>query len=173
MNTTEINQQKVLTSKSFLLEIIKSPSDFVNDVELFDSLKSQGGLAKLEVQSRNITSCSLNTLKNASETLLNRGFTELDELRKNAKNAIEGAKLGRTTNTKTRTGLKQKIADLNTEVQVLKKSNLLMQTLISEMQGELKRLALMTSKTDRLDHYGFINKKIEAKLSFVECEGLK
>ena len=85
MNTTEINQQKVLTSKSFLLEIIKSPSDFVNDVELFDSLKSQGGLAKLEVQSRNITSCSLNTLKNASETLLNRGFTELDELRKNAK----------------------------------------------------------------------------------------
>lgn len=168
MSISELNQQKVLLSKIFLLEIIETPSDFKDNDELFTSLKSQGGLAKLEVPTRNIYSCSLNTLKSASELLLNRGFLEIDELRKNAQKKLGKARLGETKNKRTRAGLEQSIVDLNNDVQILKKSSFLLQTIISDLQEGLKQLSLMECKIERVEHYQEINKEMEAKLSFID-----
>nr|MBF4307656.1 hypothetical protein [Vibrio anguillarum] len=84
----EKNQTKILETEKLLREIITTPTEFKNDEELLKALKSQSGIAKYQNEERNITSCSLNTVKNISEALLERGFLSLDELRINAKLAI-------------------------------------------------------------------------------------
>ncbi|MBF4359632.1 hypothetical protein EAY21_22725, partial [Vibrio anguillarum] len=72
MKVLEKNQTKVLETEKLLREIITSPAEFKDDEELMKALKSQPGLAKYQNQERNITSCSLNTVKSISEALLER-----------------------------------------------------------------------------------------------------
>lgn len=93
MKVLEKNQTKVLETEKLLKEIITTPAEFKDDEVLMKALKSQSGIAKYQDQERNITSCSLNTVKSISEALLERGFLSLDELRINAKLAIEAAHL--------------------------------------------------------------------------------
>nr|MBF4401627.1 hypothetical protein [Vibrio anguillarum] len=68
----EKNQTKILETEKLLREIITTPTEFKNDEELLKALKSQSGIAKYQNQERNITSCSLNTVKSISEALLER-----------------------------------------------------------------------------------------------------
>ncbi|MFA0520523.1 hypothetical protein AB4501_26590, partial [Vibrio sp. 10N.222.55.E8] len=89
MKVLEKNQTKILETEKLLKEIITAPTEFKNDEELLKALKSQSGIAKYQNQERNITPCSLNTVKSISEALLERGFLSLDELRINAKLAVE------------------------------------------------------------------------------------
>ncbi|MFW1480519.1 hypothetical protein ACEWA0_24095, partial [Vibrio parahaemolyticus] len=95
--TQEVNQQTVLETKTLLLEVIQNPGVFKNDESIKVALKSQGGLAKYKNVERNINPCSLNTLKSLSESLLDKGFLELDSLRINAKNAINKSATGKMT----------------------------------------------------------------------------
>jgi phenylalanyl-tRNA synthetase alpha subunit len=166
MNAIEINQKKVLQSKALLLEIIQSPSQFQSDEQLIKVLKSQGGLAKYENKERIIVACSLNTLKSASDSLLNRGFLELDELRINARNAIEGVQVDSQANSRTRTGLKHKIDELQAQVEHLQKSNFLLTTIIDELRGALKEQAFNSNDSTIIEKYREQNKHLEAKLSY-------
>ncbi len=88
MAISQNNQEKVLATKAFLLDIIKNSAEFKSNSELIKQLKSQGGLAKQDIPDLGIFPCSLNTLKTASESLLDRGFRELDELRINAREEL-------------------------------------------------------------------------------------
>jgi len=69
--------------RKILLAIIQTPSQFCEDEDLQKSLKSQGGIAKLEyetvIDQKNVhkTSMSLNTLKRYADELFDRGFEDL------------------------------------------------------------------------------------------------
>lgn len=167
MNALEVNQRKVLETKVLLTEIINDSLPFKGDTSLISALKSQGGIAKYINEERYIASCSLNTLKKASESLLKRGFVELDELRINAKDALEIASLGKKATTKTRTGLKHKVDELHTQLSTMKKINFLQSVIIEELRGELKQIAYSNESPEQAQTmYLEFNRRLEAKLSY-------
>lgn len=164
------NQIKVLETEKLLREIITSPIEFKDDEELLKALKSQSAIARYQNQERNIVSCSLNTVKNISETLLERGFLSLDELRINAKLAVEAVQYSeRVTkgNKQTAVGLKHKVAELESELDAAQRSNFLMTVMITELQSKLKQLAEHEGTVEeRQELYRYHNKKIEAELNY-------
>ncbi|MEZ8701995.1 hypothetical protein EDB69_3736 [Vibrio crassostreae] len=167
MKTLEINQIKVLNTIALLKKIIHDALSFKDDLSLKSALKSQGGLAKLSIPERGISPCSLNTLKNASESLLERGFKELDELRINAKDAIEKELVGNKENKNTRTGLTHKVNNLEHQLSITEKSNFLLSMIISELRDELKKMALSNeSREFKESEYHRINKKIQTELNY-------
>ncbi|MEZ8437887.1 hypothetical protein AB6D90_15170 [Vibrio splendidus] len=169
MKVLEKNQTKILETEKLLREVITSPAEFKYDEELMKALKSQSGIAKYQNEERNITSCSLNTVKSISEALLERGFLSLDELRINAKLAVEAAHHNEKAskgNKQTVVGLKYKVAELQSELNVAQRSNFLTLVIISELRSKLKQLAVHEGTAEeRLELYRFHNKKVEAELS--------
>tara|TARA_R110001606_G_scaffold372284_2_gene529359 strand:- start:452 stop:982 length:531 start_codon:yes stop_codon:yes gene_type:complete len=163
------NQAKVIETEKLLKEVIKSPIDFIGDEGLKDALKSQAAIADYQNLERNIVSCSLNTVKSRSEDLLTRGFISLDELRKNAKSAIEASLLGVKTsksNKQSAVGLKKRVGELESQLDKAQRSNFLMTVMISELRSKLKQLAEYKGSVEkRKEIYRYHNKKIEAELN--------
>ena len=170
MKVLEKNQTKVLETEKLLKEIITTPAEFKDDEVLMKALKSQSGIAKYQDQERNITSCSLNTVKSISEALLERGFLSLDELRINAKLAIEAAHLNEKVskgNKQTVPGLKHKVSELETELDAALRSNSLLTVMVSELRSRLKQLANHEgTPEERQELYREHNRKIEAQMNF-------
>ncbi|MFA0133556.1 hypothetical protein AB4440_14855 [Vibrio splendidus] len=167
MNTHERNQTKVTDTKSLLLEVITNPLIFKDSEDLKLALKSQGALAKYTDNERGIGSCSLNTFKTISNSLLEKGFSEIDDLRINAKNAIEVAVSGKPPPLSTRQKLQHKVDDLECQLSAMKKNNFHFSVIISELRGELKRMSESSDNIDvRQKTYEEINRKIESKLNY-------
>lgn len=170
MKVLEKNQTKILETEKLLREIIISPTLFKNDEELLKALKSQSAIAKYQNQERNITPCSLNTVKSISEALLERGFLSLDELRINAKLAIEAthhAEKASKGNKQTIVGLKQKVAELELELDAAQRSNSLLTVMVSELRSRLKQLADYEGTVEeRQELYREYNRKIEAQMNY-------
>ncbi|MEZ8052551.1 hypothetical protein [Vibrio atlanticus] len=170
MKVLEKNQTKVLETEKLLREIITSPVGFKGDEELLKALKSQSAIAKYQNQERNITSCSLNTVKSISESLLERGFLSLDELRINAKLAIETlhhVEKSSKGNKQTKVGLKHKVAELESELDAAQRSNSLLTVMVLELRSRLKQLATHEGTVEeRQELYREHNRKIEAQMNF-------
>ncbi|AYF21309.1 hypothetical protein [Vibrio parahaemolyticus] len=170
MKVLEKNQTKVLETEKLLREIITSPFEFKDDEELMKALKSQAGIAKYQNQERNITSCSLNTVKSISEALLERGFLSIDELRINAKLAVEAAHHAEKSskgNKQTVVGLKHKVAELESELDAAQRSNSLLTVMVSELRSRLKQLAQHDGTVEeRQELYREYNRKIEAQMNY-------
>lgn len=170
MKVLEKNQTKILETEKLLKEIITAPTEFKNDEELLKALKSQSGIAKYQNQERNITSCSLNTVKSISEALLERGFLSLDELRINAKLAVEAVHHNEKAskgNKQTVVGLKHKVSELESELDAAQRSNSLLTVMVSELRSRLKQLANHEGTVEeRQELYREHNRKIEAQMNF-------
>ncbi|MFA0206376.1 hypothetical protein AB4536_05585 [Vibrio cyclitrophicus] len=172
MKVLEKNQTKVLETEKLLREIITSPVEFKDDEELLKALKSQSAIAKYQNEERNITSCSLNTVKSISEALLERGFLSLDELRIKAKSAIEEAhhnenSSGSENNKQTRAGLKLQVKELKSELDTVQRSNSLLTVMVSELRSRLKQLAVHEGTVEeRQEIYREHNRKIEAQMNY-------
>ncbi|MDD1829639.1 hypothetical protein LRP52_46670 [Photobacterium sp. ZSDE20] len=170
MKVLEKNQTKVLETEKLLREIITTPAKFKDDEELLKALKTQSGIAKYQNEERNITYCSLNTVKSISEALLERGFLALDELRIKAIKKIEeaqsdtGAAKGKS---KTKAELKLEKAELESELDIARRSNLLLTAMVSESLAKVKQLAEHKGTVEeRLELYRYHNRKIEAELNY-------
>ncbi|TOO00090.1 hypothetical protein CGH44_24335, partial [Vibrio parahaemolyticus] len=113
---------------------------------------------------------SLNTVKSISEALLERGFLSLDELRINAKLAIEAARLDEKAskgNKQTVVGLKHKVSELESELDAAQRSNSLLTVMVSELRSRLKQLANHEGTVEeRQELYREHNRKIEAQMNF-------
>ena len=158
----EKNQLKILKTKDFLQEIIRSPKTFQEDGSLIKQLKSQGGLAKLECGERGIEACSLNTFKTNADEVFGGGFDEIDALRKNAVNALEfeiKGKKSRKGNLATPVDRKKRIAEQNTEIEALVRENMLLTALLREARSKMKSLA---------QHKGTPTKRWELYLDYNE-----
>lgn len=164
---SEKNQRKIIETRALLLEIIKNPIQFKNDDNLKKTLKSQVGVAKYSNQERDIDGCSLNTFKTNAESLLDRGFIEIDELRINAKDAIEEASAGSKPVKNTKAGLHHNIKALDLEIETLRKTNQLLSLIINSLRGELKNMAYSTKTVEqRQEVFKEVNKVVGAKLSY-------
>ncbi|CAK2681228.1 conserved hypothetical protein [Vibrio crassostreae] len=170
MKVLEKNQTKILETEKLLREIITSPAEFKDDEELMKALKSQSGISKYQDEERNIASCSLNTVKNISEALLERGFLSLDELRIYAKLAVEAAHHNEKSskgNKQTVVGLKHKVAELESELDAAQRSNSLLTVMVSDLRSRLKQLANHEGTVEeRQVLYREYNRKVEAQMNF-------
>lgn len=127
--------------RKILLAIIQTPSQFCEDEDLQKSLKSQGGIAKLEyetvIDQKNVhkTSMSLNTLKRYADELFDRGFEDLDQLRIKALEAAQThLDRERRPDSRSRVGLQLKVKELEEDLEKHRSTNfLLLQTISSAM----------------------------------------
>jgi len=166
-NNKQNNQRTILATEALLQEVIKSPDGFKNDDGLVKALKSQGGLAKYEDSERHISAVAINTAKSLSELLLDDGFDGFDQLRTNARTAIEKALTGKVKKSTAET-TRQKLASAEKMLAITQQSNFLLNTVIKEMRAHLKAMALQDgTDEDRLKRYKDINKKVEAQLNYV------
>ncbi|WP_318469355.1 hypothetical protein [Photobacterium leiognathi] len=171
MKVLEKNQTKILETEKLLKEIITTPTEFKNDEELLKALKSQSGIAKYQNQERNITPCSLNTVKSISEALLERGFLSLDELRINAKLAVEAVHHNEKAskgNKQTVVGLKHKVSELESELDAAQRSNSLLTAIIIELRSKLKQIANKETLEERQEIYRRHNRTIEAQMNYID-----
>lgn len=171
MNVLEKNQVKVLETEKLLREVITAPTEFKDDEELVMALKSQSAIAKYQNQERNIAPCSLNTVKSISEALLERGFLSLDELRINAKKAIEKANGEEATvkgDKQSKAGLERRVSYLESELDVARRSNSLLTSMVSELRSKLKQVANHEGTTEeRQELYREHNRKLEAQMNYI------
>ncbi|XNS81069.1 hypothetical protein AB6D09_017840 [Vibrio cyclitrophicus] len=163
----EKNQQKIIETKALLLKIIKNPIQYKDAHDLTTALKTQAGFASYSNKEHDISSCSLNTFKANAESLLDRGFIEINELRINAKDAIESAIASSKPLKNTKAGLRHKVDSLEAERDSLQKANFLQSVIINELRGALKEMALSTDTVEqRHEKLKYVNKVVEAKLSY-------
>jgi hypothetical protein len=180
METREINQKKVLNTKELLLEVIGSPEGFRDNVKLLLALNSQGNLAKYSDESMGIAACALNTMKTIADKLLDRGFVELDELRKNAKDSIIETETEVAENEKTKSGAVRKSKRLESELDQTRRSNFLLSLIIKEQRSQMKQIVESDDSKDlRIETYKDADRKVELQLSYtlrgeeVVCEECK
>lgn len=148
MNTLEHNQQKILRTRDLLHDIIKDPELYRQSNALKSALISQGGLAKYINKELGIIACSLNTYKTASETLFSRGFAEIDQLRKAAKNAIEGKK-AKSKPVKGRVAvLEEQVRELKSQLEQERKMTVFLTTINEELTTKLKQAAYSTDRVE-------------------------
>lgn len=167
MKPTEANQKKINQTKSLLKDIINKPLNLKYEENIIVALKSQNGLAKLDIQEKGIIPCSLNTFKNAAESILDGGFLEIDTLRLAAKSTIENQFKKRKNGNKTLSDFKTKSEELEKKLILYKKCNFLLSIIITELREDLKRMSI--SEKDREfkeNEYNRINKKVEIELNY-------
>lgn len=168
MQVLQKNQDKVSNTKILLISIINE-SEKYNTPEIQNALSSQRKLAVFSSEEYALTSCSLNTLKSAAEYCLPRGFIELDELRQNAKIAFEKkTDKDSTPNHNTKAYFKERLKNVEIELDKNKRTIMGLTTIIGEMSSELARMASSSNMTNeqRQAIYQDVNNKLQHKLSF-------
>lgn len=169
MRTSDINQQSLRATMNFLLDLIKNAAKYKYEDELKEALRTQGNLAKYSNEKKGIVSCSLNTLKVNAELAFIGGFNELDEKRKSALLALKCFEEKKTTyNKNTRHDLQQKIRELQLDINILEKRNLLLTSLAYEILNTFEHHAV-TSKDPKLeDALSKIKAEFKSKVYLVE-----
>ena len=170
MKTLKKNQKKVYSTIQLLKDVISSPEKFTCDDDLLKALKSQSAIAQYTNHDRDIKSCSLNTLKVNSNHFLERGFISLDELRIKAKRSIDTSRINTALpkgNKQSIAGLKILTKELEIKLDTALRSNFLLIAIISELRARLKELTEHEGTIDeKRELYRYINRKIEAELSY-------
>ncbi|WP_371925830.1 hypothetical protein [Pseudomonas sp. PB101] len=117
--------------QDLLILVAKRPQHFSSDTNLRLALKSQGGLASINIVyvsetgvDIQTTPMSLNTLKTYSNDVLNNGFKGLNSLRIKALEALEIAEKRNTQiNKRTKSGLTRKVEQLEFELEMHRRTN--------------------------------------------------
>ncbi|WIE49815.1 hypothetical protein [Pseudomonas sp. GM17] len=134
----------VKTLHALLVQIIQRPLQFNKEVDLRIALKSQGSLAKFECsiindqgEAQQTFAMSLNTLKaHANENLVG-GFKALNDLRLKALESLDYAnKQEQYANKRSKSGLTRKVEQLEQELQMHRKTNIILLRALSEAIGQ-------------------------------------
>lgn len=120
-------------TRKLLLSIIATPSKYLDNRLVTNTLISQTAVAKLsttltvEGEVLNILTMSLNTYKTRSNERIPGGFTAMDTLRKSADQAISReTNKPPAKNSRTRDSLSKKIRELTQSLEIHKRSNLIL-----------------------------------------------
>lgn len=104
-----------------LADVVARPHAYEDDKGLTAALSSQGALAGYSNSSLGILRVSLNAQKSIAEEILNRGFSELNELRVAAKRAVRSSvELNRSVRSGTRADLRTQLAAEREKVEQLR-----------------------------------------------------
>ena len=141
------NTQSVFALQALLQELIHKPGSAYQNEVLLNSLKSQGALSKYCDEKRGIYASSINTLKRICEKSLDGGFDALDRLRIAALESIENEKQKVSRSNKiTRTGMSQRIDELEAHNQLLQQELLLLSHLLNKAMGQARYYAEQSDK---------------------------
>lgn len=163
------SNQRWLSTQSLnntLLEVIDKPIIWAENYEFINSLKSQTKLARWESIERNITSCSLNTLKASAEKVLNDGFSGIDLRRIGALEAIE-REVAKKLRPKagTRIALDAKVKEQSVQIAMLEARNMTLTFFIRELQSIAESAILSSASKVSAVRYKRNLDVIHAKLS--------
>lgn len=142
----DVAKAGVLALERLLAQVITKPSDFVEDAELRGALNSQAGLASLDrvvsgggEPASNTFPTSLNTLKKYSDECLIGGFNSLNALRMKAIEAFEREERKKAkSNKRTKSGLRLKVQDVESELEMLRQTNYLLLRGLQEALGQFR-----------------------------------
>lgn len=121
-------------TQALLISIIKRPSQFLEDANLRNDLKSQANLAKLDRivisedgQDLQTYPMSLNSFKTHCNETLAGGFNTLNDLRQKALIAIGHAEKSETrANKRSKSGLTLKVSQLENELEMQRQTNMIL-----------------------------------------------
>lgn len=168
MNILQKNREKITNTKQLLIDIISDPDQY-NIPEIKNALSGQRKLAAFSSEEYKISACALNTLKNAADNVLLRGFIELDELRQNAKQALdkEALKISKP-NHNTKEYFKERLRNVEEELDQSKRTIMNLTAIIGDITAELARISTSHHITneEREAIYKDVNNKLQHKLSF-------
>lgn len=141
------NANSLLALRDLLLLIIRQPAPFAENDMLKKALKSQAGIAALEIsfeddgQVKQKERLSVNTLKSHSANVFEQGFEGLDALRIAALDKIEefNERLN-ASNKRTKVGLSQRTLELEEQLQYQQRINMVLLQGISHAIGTLRTI---------------------------------
>jgi hypothetical protein len=173
MTKFEMNSRSVLALKNLLVEVITSPSNFIAHIDLKKSLKSQGGLASFKDVDLGIIPSSLNTQKKVANCTLENGYESLDLLRNNAMRALENVfDLQKVVKNKpTIHSLKQRIDNLQKDVALAEKQNVMLIALVTDLVGKLEN-ARESTREQLESNIKFARIEIRAKVGIINNTSL-
>lgn len=158
----------VSNSITLLRNIIESPSDYNENMELLSKLKSQGDFATYSNSEIGIISVSLNTHKKYADILLDNGFEEFNHFRKRALKKL--TKLEQVVSNP-KNYSKQYYMDLTGEqkdyIDTLKKENYMLTIMVDELRSKLKQYIYNPSEDPERD-FSDINRIVIKKLNHIE-----
>jgi hypothetical protein len=140
------SQESIKNLHQLLIDICKHPEDF--SIEKYaEALKSQGGIAKINDESRNIQATSINTLKRISKEIFENGFEELDRIRIMALDSLNKfIEQGEKSNKITKNGLNKRVEELEEKILKLQQAHLLSVNTIMENLKTFKNIKNNDSK---------------------------
>jgi hypothetical protein len=146
----ERNTQSVIFLKNMLKEVCQNPSDYVNDLYLTKSLKSQGAITKYANEEKGIYGSSLNTVKRISDECIEGGFQALDKLRSTAYDAIiQNKERANDSNKTTKVGLVKRVNELEQELLLLRKINYSLLQGIARASNALQSISQVSDEKAR------------------------
>ncbi|WP_237673396.1 hypothetical protein [Vreelandella profundi] len=130
----EQNAESTYALCDLLRLICSEPQQYADNAPLNAALNSQGKTAKLEFEftdkegrHRTIQKMSKNTLEKYANDLLDRGYKGLEDLRMGALRSIQIHKeRSKGANKRTKIGLQKKVEELENELLMHKKTNLIL-----------------------------------------------
>lgn len=155
--------------RKLLQSIIASPSKYIDNKLLSNSLTSQASVAKInltisaEGESLVIKPMSLNTFKTRCEEKIPDGFAGMDALRKVAIRALAKTAAKPTPkNNRSRLALKDKVSELELSLDMHKRSNLVLLQTLSDVRSKIDGVAGASDELTRTIRASEIIKRITA-----------
>jgi hypothetical protein len=136
----------VLDLVRFLVAVENNPELFAGIVDLGTRLKSQGAMAKMDIEIEvggerfHYYGGALNTLRARAKLHLVGGFTDLDQLRVRACESLSRYKNQATRRTNTKAYFKQKYKEACEELEVAHQSNMILLQAVSRLIFDIKFL---------------------------------
>ncbi|MBA1245713.1 hypothetical protein [Pseudomonas japonica] len=139
--------------QQILMNAIKRPREYAADIELRTALKTQASLSKFQCTVATETGdtlktfpMSLNSLKTHADYIITGGYKALDDLRRKAIAAIEFSDRKTTrANKRSKSGLKLKLEELESELDILRQTNMI---LLSALSDALHQFSIIGAGTD-------------------------
>ncbi len=161
----EKNITSISNLKKLLIEVIKTPENYFDNVTLLEALVSQGKLAKYENDELGIFATSINTMKRLSSHQ-DCDFDSLDKLRVSALEKLESKKNFLDNKvTYNKKDLYSRIEELEKELNLNKNSQLFLLKTINEISNTLKVVKNINDAEEIKEHLNLMNAKLKKVMS--------
>lgn len=165
---TSTNKSSVEALFTLLQDAYTNPNKYINDLELHNSLTSQGRLAKFNRPSIGVKSLSLNTFKSICDSEIIGGFQRIDKLRTELKLKItEESLIKKSESTNSSDASKKRaIHALNNKNQNLMFANISLLASLRQAISDISDISKTESKSVRERLAEESKERIMASLSF-------
>ena len=161
----EKNITSISNLKKLLIDVIKSPENYSDNVTLLEALVSQGKLSKYQNEDLNIYATSINTMKRLS-SYQDCDFESLDKLRVSALEKLESKKSSLENKvTYNKKDLYSRVEELEKELTLNKNSQLFLLKTINEISNTFKIVKNINDAEEIKEHLNLMSAKLKKVMS--------